>query len=71
MAAVVADSLKTTFLDILGNAVTADYMIQSDTSGGPDDHRAHQRERPGRRCVIGEDDRAVKSRRRKAASCGP
>jgi putative ABC transport system permease protein len=35
MAAVVADSLKTTFLDILGNAVAADYMIQSDTSGGP------------------------------------
>jgi putative ABC transport system permease protein len=35
MAAVVADSLKTTFLDILGNAVEADYMIQSDTQGGP------------------------------------
>jgi putative ABC transport system permease protein len=35
MAAVVADSLKTTFLDILGNAVEADYMIQSDTGGGP------------------------------------
>jgi putative ABC transport system permease protein len=35
MAAVVADSLKTTFLDILGSAVTADYMIQSDTQGGP------------------------------------
>jgi putative ABC transport system permease protein len=35
MAAVVADSLKTTFLDILGNAVEADYMVQSDTGGGP------------------------------------
>jgi putative ABC transport system permease protein len=34
MAAVVADSLKTTFLDILGNAVEADYMIQSDSGGG-------------------------------------
>jgi putative ABC transport system permease protein len=33
MAAVVGASLKATFLDILGNAVTADFMIQPDSGG--------------------------------------
>jgi putative ABC transport system permease protein len=34
MAAVVGDSLKTTFLDILGNAVTADYLVQPESNDG-------------------------------------
>jgi putative ABC transport system permease protein len=33
MASVVGASLRTTFLDIIGNAVTADYFIQPDSGG--------------------------------------
>src|SRR5690606_15730050 len=33
MAGVVGDSIKTTFLDILGNAVTADYFVQPKSGG--------------------------------------
>lgn len=51
MAGVVGDSIKTTFLDILGNAVTADYFVQPKSGGFgfgglPPSYAAELSERP-------------------------